>query len=200
MSNGDAEHEEIHALSIFEFVMVLVSIIIGLGIAEILNGVASQLRHRRTVRFYWVHSVFAMAIFLALIQQWWEIWGLSTATVWTIVGLLMMLGGPVGLYLIAHLLFPENLRGADLRDYYYGEMRPVWSLAAITVVMATLFRPVVFGDTLIAPENATSGLILAGALALAASRQGVLHAILVPTFLTLLVFDIFQWSFAMNQA
>lgn len=187
-------------MSIFEFVMVLVSIIIGLGIAEILNGVASQLRHRKTVGFYWVHSVFAMAIFLALIQQWWEIWNLSTETVWTIVGLLMMLGGPVGLYLIAHLLYPENLRDADLRDYYFGEMRPIWTLAAMTVVMATLFRPVVFGDTLLAPENATSAIILAGALALAASRKPLLHAILVPTFLTLLVFDIFQWSFSMNQS
>ena len=70
-------------MSIFEFVMVLVSIIIGLGIAEILNGVAGQIRSRNTTRIYWLHSVLVAAVFLALVQQWWEIWGDRNTPEWT---------------------------------------------------------------------------------------------------------------------
>jgi hypothetical protein len=37
-------------MSLFEFLMVLVSIIIGLGMAEILTGVARQVRCRGSIR------------------------------------------------------------------------------------------------------------------------------------------------------
>ena len=39
-------------MSLFEFLMVLVSIIIGLGIAEVLTGVARQLRSRESTQGY----------------------------------------------------------------------------------------------------------------------------------------------------
>ena len=44
-------------MTVFEFVMVLVSIIIGLGIARMLDGVLRILRAGRPYGVYWVHSV-----------------------------------------------------------------------------------------------------------------------------------------------
>jgi len=181
-------------MGLFEFLMVLVSIIIGLGIAEILTGIARVIRCRATVTGYWVHSAAVAAIFFALLQQWWEIWDLRTASEWTFHGLLMMLAGPVGLNLVAHLLFPEPVQGANLREYYYGAMRPIWWLAALTVVLATLFRPLIFGVNLLAPDNATSFLFFFGFIALANSIRPILHSILVPLVLVLVLFDIIQWS------
>lgn len=186
-------------MSLFEFLMVLVSIIIGLGIAEILTGVARQIRCRGSTRGYWVHSLLVGTIFVALVQQWWEIWGLRVVPEWSFVGLVMMLGGPVGLFLIAHLLFPEPMQGADFRRYYDGEMRPVWWLAAMTVVLATLFRPLVIGSDLLSLDNATSLVFLFGFAALGISRRPIIHAILVPTFLLLLLLDIFQWTFVIGR-
>lgn len=40
----------------FEFLMVLLSIIVGLGISEILTNVARQIRARKSVQGFWVHS------------------------------------------------------------------------------------------------------------------------------------------------
>lgn len=40
----------------FEFLMVLLSIIIGLGVSEILTNVAKHIRARKSVRGFWVHS------------------------------------------------------------------------------------------------------------------------------------------------
>ena len=106
-------------MGLFEFLMVLVSIIIGLGIAEILTGLARALRCRDSVQHYWVHSVLVLLVFVAQIQQWWESWGLRDAPEWTFLALIMMLVGPVCLFLITHLLFPEPVDGANLREYYY---------------------------------------------------------------------------------
>jgi len=92
-------------MSLFEFLMVLVSLIIGLGIAEVLTGIARTIRDRDTVQTYWIHSLFIVIVFPALLQQWWEIWGVRDVPVWTFPGLLMMLGGPIGLPLRPQLVF-----------------------------------------------------------------------------------------------
>ncbi len=187
-------------MGLFEFLMVLVSIIIGLGITEILTGIARMIRCRASITGYWVHSVIVAGIFFALLQQWWEIWDLRSASEWTFHGLLMMLAGPVGLNLIAHLLFPEPMQGANFREYYYGTMRPVWWLGALTVVLATMFRPLIFGVNLLSPDNATSFLFLFAFIVLAISTRSILHVILVPTFLLLVLFDIFQWNFVIGPS
>ncbi len=186
-------------MSLFEFLMVLVSIIVGLGIAEVLTGIARLIRCRGSIQGYWVHSVVVTVIFFALLQQWWEIWGLRDAPEWTFHGLLMMLTGPVGLFLIAHLLFPEPMQGANVREYYYGAMRPIWWLGAVTVVLATLFRPLIFDSDLLSPDNATSFLFFIGFIALATSKRPIIHAIILPTSLLLLILDIFQWNFAIDS-
>ncbi len=59
-------------MEIFEFLMVLMSIIVGLGIATLLTGVADLLRDRQTVRFYWLHSTLILMVFLGHLQVWWE--------------------------------------------------------------------------------------------------------------------------------
>jgi len=187
-------------MSLFEFLMVLVSIIVGLGIAEILTGIARLIRCRGSIQGYWVHSVFVTVMFFALLQQWWEIWGLRDAPEWTFHGLLMMLTGPVGLFLIAHLLFPEPMHGANVREYYYGAMRPIWWLGAVTVVLATLFRPLIFDSDLLTPDNASSFLFFIGFIALATSKRPILHAIVLPTSLLLIIFDILQWNFVIGSS
>jgi len=185
-------------MSLFEFLMVLVSMIIGLGIAEILTGVARQIRCRGSTHGYWVHSVLVGTIFVALLQQWWEIWGLRVVPEWSFSGLVMMLSGPVGLFLIAHLLFPEPMHAANFKNYYDGDMRPIWWLAALTVALATLFRPLIIGSNLLSLDNATSFVFFFGFVALAVSRRSIIHAFLVPFFLLLLILDIFQWSFVIG--
>lgn len=182
-------------MSLFEFLMVLVSIIIGLGITELLKGVAQMFRFRQSVTPYWVHSVLIVFVMVALLQQWWEIWGLQRVSSWTFPGLLLMLSGPVGLFLIAHLLFPQPVRGADVRDYYYGEMRPVWWLGAATVVLATLFRPIVVDFDLFVVDNATSFIGLAGFIVLGITKNRIVHAILVPLFLASILWDVLALSF-----
>jgi hypothetical protein len=181
-------------MGLFEFLMVLVSIIVGLGLTEILTGVARSIRCRTSVEAYWVHSILVIALFIALLQQWWEIWGLRDTAEWSFLALLIMLAAPVCLFLSAHLVFPEPVEGKVLRDYYYEEMRPIWILGALAVVASTSFRPLIFGDALFSPDNATSFIGLAGFVTLFVSKRRAFHAIFLPVLLILLLADIFFWT------
>ena len=185
-------------MSLFEFMMIVVSIIVGLGLAEILTGVARLIRDRSSISGYWVHSFLIAIVFTALLQQWWEIWDLQRYSEWTFFGAVMMLTGPMGLFLIAHLLFPASMRDADLEAYYYGALRPVWWLALVTIVLATVFRPLVFGMDLLVPDHLSS---LVGAVvftALGMTQRRLVHAVLVPVFFAAVIADVVQFSFVLR--
>ncbi len=183
------------AMSLFEFLMVLLSLIVGLGIAEVLTGTARTIRWRQGVQLYWVHSVLVVTVFIALVQQWWEIWGLRNTPEWTFPGLLMMLGGPAGLYLIAHLIFPEPMEGADFREFYYGPMRPIWWIAFATVIIASTFRPLVVGTVLLGLDNLVSLIGVIAFAVLALSRNPKVHGVLMPLVLLAILFDVFFFTY-----
>jgi hypothetical protein len=76
----------------------------------------------------------------------------------------------------------------------------MWTIAAITVLLATLFRPLVFDWQLLVPDNATSLAFFLGFVFLAVSKRPALHATLMPMFIALLLLDILRWSFALSSS
>ena len=186
-------------MSLFEFLMVMVSIIIGLGISELLTGVARLIRSRDETRAYWVQLVLVAAVFIVLVQQWWEFWQLRELQEWTFALVLLYLAELVGLYLIAHLLFPEHVRGADLRAYYYGEMRAVWWIGIVTILIAMTFWPVAVGHPVFVVDNLSTLVGLVSFLILGVSQRPSLHATLVPLFFLLAVWDVVEFSFVVSS-
>jgi hypothetical protein len=47
-------------MSTFEFISVLPSIVVGLGLTRLLTGVGLALEFRRKLRFYWVQGVWVV--------------------------------------------------------------------------------------------------------------------------------------------
>ena len=176
-------------MNLFEFVMVLVSIIVGLGIAALLTGIANILRARPSVRTYWVHSTAIAMVSLAHVQVWWESWDLSVATEWSFIGLLMMLGSPVCLFLISHLLFPESLTDRDLSEYYYSMGSTVWLIGAAATLFGTLFRPIAFGASVLSLGNVATIPTALVCVILASTRDRRVHSVLVPIIFLTILFD-----------
>lgn len=174
----------------FSFVMVLLSIIVGLGVTELLSNVAKRIQNRAQVRGYWVHSALALLVALALMQQWWEAWDQRNVETWTFPILLLMLGGPVGLYIISHLLFPRGEGAVDLKAHYFEHSRTIFLIAAATVFFATIYRPLSFGHSVIDPDNAISLFGVTGFFVLAFVKRPIAHEIFVPLALAAALFDI----------
>ena len=174
----------------FSFVMVLLSIIVGLGVTELLRNFARQIQDRTKIKHYWVHTLLAILVFVALLQQWWESWDQRFVEAWTFPILLLMLGGPIGLYIISHLLFPKDIEGVDFKAFYYEKRRVNYFIGIMTVIFASVYRPVSFGDTLIDADNLSSLFVMIAFLALAISGKEIVHKILVPLLCGAIIIDI----------
>ena len=47
-------------MTLFEYLGILISVVMGLGITHLLIGVSKTIHLRRTLRIYWVHSVWSV--------------------------------------------------------------------------------------------------------------------------------------------
>ena len=131
-------------MDIFEYTAVLTSIIIGLGIAHLLRGVAGLIQHPEQARVYWVHLFWVGYLFFTLVFWWWWEFRLGELQAWTFQIYLFVVLYALTLFLASALLFPLSMEGyAGFRDYFYSRRRWFFGLLALTYVVDV-------GDTLIA--------------------------------------------------
>jgi len=176
-------------MGLFEFLMILISVVIGLAISEILTGVASLLRVRHTIRFHWLHVFFQVGVFLALLQQWWESWDLVGIESISYGAILLLVSQPVILFLIAHLLYPRPADGTDLESYYYEQAPVLWSLVILGTATGTLFLPLLSDEPILNPGNLSGFPMIAICLVLVYSRNHRVHSVLAPMILVLVFLD-----------
>jgi len=111
----------------FSYLSVLISIVLGLGLAHVLAGAARLLRYRARVRFYGPALAWMAFLFLVHVQIWWAMFDLRDVAMWTFVAFLLVLLIPVLAYFLTFLLVPDTEAGeaVDLRASYY-ESRPAF--------------------------------------------------------------------------
>lgn len=176
-------------MGLFEFLMILLSVIIGLALTELLTGVASLLRVRETIHFYWVHIGFQLGIFFALLQQWWESWDLARVEEISFGEVLLLIVPSLVLFLIAHMLFPRPATDANLEDYYFKQSPIIWGLVVFGTVEGTFIMPLVEQEPIFQASNISGPLTVVLCVALAMSKNRIVHAIIAPIVLALVVLD-----------
>lgn len=119
-----------------EFIAILVSIVVGLAMAEVLQGFADSLRHRSSLRGYWPLFVFgALVVTMSIWTVRW-LWLSEGLSFWTWGELALALAPGLIVFVMARLTFPQELADSDLRAYYFDQSKSLWSLAALFVVTA----------------------------------------------------------------
>jgi hypothetical protein len=121
-----------------DYLFVLVSIIIGLGISHVLTGVARAVVHRRRVRLYWVWAVAALLVFLAHVQLWWGTFSVGYDIAHgSFVDFTLFLLSPIALYLSAAVVMPdfEGDEVVDLREYFLENHRAYFALLALVPLL-----------------------------------------------------------------
>lgn len=119
-------------MTAFEHLSVLISLVLGLGIAHLLSSVHHLVLARHRVRFHWLPLLWAALMFIGLVQEWWSIFELRDRPEWNFFGFLVTLIDPVILYLTASFVLPpvEADRPCDLKAYYFGVRAWFFPLAA----------------------------------------------------------------------
>ena len=118
-------------MSEFEYVVVLISIVLGLGITRLLTGVGELVEARGHAKPYWVHSLWVLNVFIYTMLIWWATFRWSTVERWNFFVFLFVLLAPIVLYLLGVLLFPEEITpGTDMRKHFESVAPSFFTLLA----------------------------------------------------------------------
>ena len=132
----------------FEHLMVLFSIIIGLGLTSILVGVSKLLRARPPARGYWVHTIWVCLAFVIQVGLWWQRFAQRDVADWNFLTMLLLLVSPVLLFLVADMALPDDVAGVDLRACYYECRRAFFLFFTATLASYTLVDVLIKGESI----------------------------------------------------
>ena len=161
----------------FSYLSVLLSIILGLAITQVLQGLGRLLQERRRVRIYWPTLVWAGLLLVILVQTWWAMFGLRNHASWSFGGFAVVILHVTLLYLLAALVFPDfgQPGGIDLRENYFSHSRWFFSLA-VAITLASLAKDLALSGALPSRANtAFHAFFIAVGICAAATRREWFH-------------------------
>lgn len=121
----------------FNYLSVLISLILGLAITQVLKGIRGLMHARMRLRMYWPTVLWAILVVVIAVQAWWAMFGLRAHGDWTFVQFSVVLAQTIVVYLLAALVLPDIFGNevVDLREHYDGQRR--WFFALIVVLIVT---------------------------------------------------------------
>lgn len=125
----------------FEYLIGLVSILIGIALADIAFSLHRLLRSGDAVRWHWHPIAAAVIVVLLVLDLWWGLRQLERAGVTMTVGLFLpLLAALFAFFLLAAAALPdkESRNGADLRAYYQDTSRYFWRLFALYILLSSI--------------------------------------------------------------
>ncbi len=124
----------------FEYIVVLVSIILGLGVTQIVTGLAHFMHSGNKVKMYWPHFLWIIMIFFFHIQEWWVFYEYKSFTEWRLHTFIFIILYPIGLFIQARLLFPfDNFdEVTDLKAFYYENYRFYFGSIGVQAVLSLI--------------------------------------------------------------
>jgi hypothetical protein len=165
-------------VSRFEYLTVLISIVIALGISEIVSSWGALLRQRRAVRFDWVHAVWTVLVVLLMVQFWWGFWSFRVVETWSFAALVAVVAEAIVMVLASLVLTPRVAPGGgeiDLRAHYFEQSRVFFGLAFVLLWQLAIVDALVGGQPFVHPENAVRGVGLGVTAWGALSRSERVH-------------------------
>jgi hypothetical protein len=120
-----------------DILLTLYSIVAGLGISKLVQGLATMIEARDRIRFYWVHSAWIVITLAAHVVTIFALIRFSKSPHWTVFNSMLTLGMPLLLYLVSDLLVPTitEHESVDLRAYFYRNRRWFYGLMIATTLV-----------------------------------------------------------------
>lgn len=140
-------------MSQFDFVLVAYSIVLGVGMANLVGNVAWLVRERDRVTFSWIHGGWVVVTFLWLVAAWWDQYVYESKAVWTWLDFLILVAAATFIVFQAYLVTPTpgdqgvdepvDLRRfwVDHRRAFLGAAVAFWTVGLISNLRSVDYSP-----------------------------------------------------------
>ena len=133
-------------MNIFEYVVAILMLILGLGVTALLGDVVDAFRNRHKTRLHWIPLIWAAIVFIEQMQFLWAIFELNyLIQSWTAEEFIVMLCLALLLFVAGSLVVPRGDHdGMDSWELFQQNGR--WSLAVLACyqLIAFIVNPLFF--------------------------------------------------------
>jgi hypothetical protein len=133
-------------MSSFEFIAALMSIIIGLGVTNLLAGAGRAFYRRKENPLDEVHIVLTIATLLLLVLQWWVTFKWNTEVTWSFDRFLVLIVWTITLYMLTVFLYPPDLSEAEEHQRRFQRNRVGYYSAFIAMCVLDIAQTAIHGD------------------------------------------------------
>lgn len=172
-------------MSHFEYVMVIASIILGLGLTVILRGLARLARSARPSAVVVVWGFFLLFLFL---QNWWAFWDLEQLPQWTQPSFLFLALYCCIIYAMAELMLPIGATPeTDWKEHFLSIRKWYFSLQCLLTVLAMTLTYIWLSVPLTHPYRIFQGFVLLMSVAALATTNLRAHLVIAIAVLSSLL-------------
>jgi len=127
-------------MSSFEFLSVLISVVVGLAIANMLNGIGRLIYRFKELKMSASFAAWTVFLFLYLVIYWWTVvFGWQEWQNWNLLIFLFVLTYGVVLFLLSVVLFPAELPATwDPGEHLIEMRRWFFSIFAVLIVVEVM--------------------------------------------------------------
>ena len=114
------------------FLATFVSLIYGLGVANVLGHLAGLIKRGRDTDWFWVHSLWALCLLVMMAGFWWILQNWRKEPSIGFFNYLSLLLMPSMLYVVSDVLFPDRHASGpvDLKTHFFAVRRPFFLMYA----------------------------------------------------------------------
>ena len=174
-------------MSQFEYIMVMVALILALALAQALRGLSEIVTSKNR---YWPHTLWLVTMVFLIVQAWWANWDYNAVEEWRITSYLLTLAAPAISFAGVYFLVPATRSVTiDWREHFYA-VKPWFFGLLLTYLLVAIIESITqFGTPVIHPYRIFQVLLIVIILAGAMSRNEYVHRSLPVLFLLILMFS-----------
>ena len=181
-------------MSDFEYASVVVSIVLALGIADVLRFIADTFRESGSRKLYWVHLLWIIVLLQLHVEFWWQMWNFrELVAVGPSLGMVLL--GPGILFITTRTMLPAGITDNDFQTLFFRRKKLFFVMLALMNIWALFFSPWSAG---MAPNASSIAVLGAFAvfmtlfIACAFSNNQLLHKVVVSLIAAVEVLDVFS--------
>ena len=145
-------------MGLFEYLMVMVSIILGLGVTQALRGFGKIARSKSN---YLPLTLWCVILFYLHIQVWWSLWDLSSVDAWNQLGFAMIIAIPCSLFAATELLMPMGSSpDTDWQAHFHSVRKWLMAVVCLFGLLAMMETYVFLDLPLTHPYRIIQGIVI----------------------------------------